>query len=68
MSDNIDKLDTYERIRSKMSEEDLKIFDATYNVYSNAIDDVIKKLSEHLQDDNNVENFIRTINESLGRP
>lgn len=67
MSDNIDKLDTYERIRSKMSEEDLNIFDATYGVYSKTINDAMQKLSEHLQDDKKIEAFIRAINESLGK-
>ena len=67
MSKKIEKLDTYERIRSKMSESDFNIFVSTYESLEKISQEAIEKLSEHLSDSKNIESFVRTVNESLGR-
>ena len=60
-------LEEYERIKEFLSEEDYKIYEESIKILSETVDNFICKLEEHLSEEANAFEFIKNVNNELGK-
>jgi hypothetical protein len=59
------ELDTFKNIVSNMSEEDIKIYNASLEILNESVSQILNKLHEQYSDPDSAMTFIKGLNESL---